>query len=135
MQILDDNDRRPPRTELRDQSHPLVLQPQKRGPRLEIAGHVETDRKPEDLATGEPLQHLFWRVLLTQAEFLSQHVRERAVGNAAAVGEAATEPKRRPVRQALPELADKAGLPYASLTHNCGEPRAAVRLRTREHVL
>ena len=135
VQILDGQHRRSPRAELRDQLHPLVLQPQKRRPRLEIAGDVETERQAEDLAAGEPLQHVFGRVLLAQAEFLSQHVGERAVGHAAAVGEAATEPKRRPGRQALPELADEARLAHARLTHDRGEPRAPVRLRAREHVL
>src|SRR5439155_25604398 len=72
---------------------------------------------------------------LAQAGFLSQHVGERAVGHAATVREAATEPKRGPGRQALPELADEARLPHARLTHNPGEPRVRVRLRARERVL
>ena len=124
-----------PRAELRDQLHPLVLQLQQRGPRVEIAGDVETEREAEDLAAGEPLQRVLGRVLLAQAELLSQHVGERAVGHAAAVGEAATEPKRGPGRQPLPELADEARLAHARLTHDRGEPRAAFRLRAREHVL
>ena len=103
--------------------------------RLEIAGDVETERETEDLAAGEPLHHSFGRVLLAHAEFLPQHVGERAVGHAATVGQAATEPKRGSGRQALPELADEARLPHACLTHNPGEPRAPVGLHAREQVL
>ena len=89
---------------------------QKRRPRIEIAGDVEAERQAEDLAAGEPLQH--GRVLLPQAELLAEHVGERAVGHAAAVGEAAAEPKRRPGRQPLPELADEARLAHARLTND-----------------
>ncbi len=135
MQILDDDDGRSARAELGDQLHPLVLEAQDRRPGIEIAADVEAERQAEDLAAGEPLEHGLGRVLLPQAELLAEHVGERAVGDAAAVGEAAAEPKRGPGRQPLPELADEARLAHARLTDQSGEPRAPVRLRARDQIL
>ena len=135
VQILDDHDRSSAGTDLRDQLHPLVLQAHKGCPRLEITGDVETEREAEDLAAGEPLHHGFGRVLLPHAEFLPKHVGERAVGHAAAVGEAAAESKRGPGRQALPERTDEACLADARFSHDGREPRMPLRLSPRNHVL
>ncbi len=135
VQILDDHHRRAVRAQLRDQSHPLVLQLQERRPRVEIAGDVETECEAEDLAAGEPLQEVVGRVLLAQAELLSQHVCERAVGHAAAVGETAPEPKRRPRRKPRSQPADERRLAHARLAHDEGEARAPFRARARDDVL
>ncbi len=132
VQILDDHHRRAPLAELRDQLDPSVLELEKRGPRVEVAGDVEAERQAEDLAAGEPLQGVFGRVLLPQAELRPQHVGERAVGHAPAVGKAAAEPDRRPVRQTLLELADEARLPHARLTNDLHEARAPARVRSRD---
>ena len=103
--------------------------------RVEVAGDIEAEREAEDLAAGEPLQRVLGRVLLPQAELRPQHVGERAVGDAPAVGEAAAEPKRRAVRQMLAELANQARLPHARLTHDLHQARPPVRPGTRDRVL
>ena len=135
VHVLDDQHRGSPRADSEVSLTHSSCSCEKRRPRVEITADIEAERQAEHLAAGEPLQHVLGRVLLPQSELLAQHVGERAVGHAAAVGEAATEPKRGRCRQPLPERADEARLAHARFTHDGGEPRAPFRLRAREQVL
>ncbi|HEX5469451.1 MAG TPA: hypothetical protein VFW80_10440 [Gaiellaceae bacterium] len=92
VQVVERENGRAARADLRDEPHPFVLEREHGCARLEIAGDVEAESQPEGFSAAKFLER---RVLLAQIQLLPEDVGERAVGDAAAVGEAATEPEGR----------------------------------------
>ena len=75
--------------------------------RMEIAGDVEAQREPEDVALTEPSARFLGWVALEDREVLLQHLRHWPVRDPLAVGEAAADPPQRArlfVGELLPEL-------------------------------
>ena len=57
--------------------------------RVNVPRYVEPEREAEDRPVAEAFQRVLRRIRLEKLELLSQHVRERAVGETASVGRAA----------------------------------------------
>src|SRR5207244_12355848 len=84
-----------------------------------VAGQVESERQAEDLASSEAPQHDLGRIAVEDPEVLLQHLSERPVGDAFAVGEATSCPSHR-LRllscESLPERACEARLADTCVT-------------------
>ena len=108
MEALDQQDDGAFRRELGEERDPRLVQPVTRRERVEIAGEVEAEREPEQLALAESSQDDVRRVAVEDAEVFLEDFSERPVRDPLAVGQAATRPSDRRRLfggEALPELA------------------------------
>src|SRR5262245_53080654 len=88
---------------------------------MHVAGDVQTEREPQDLAGAEAVQRDLRRVALQEAEMLLQHLAQRPVRRPASVWQAAARPAKRAgrlVRKPLAELADEPGLADAGVAED-----------------
>ena len=120
VQILEHHDGRAARPNVRREAHPSVLKREHGRTRLEVAGDVEPQGQPEDLVARDLLER---GILFPQPQLLSEHLREWAVRDAAAVREAAAEPEDRPGGQAFPQLPHECRLAEPGLADHQGEVR------------
>ena len=129
VEVLDEHDRRLVGHELGQERDAALVQRFPRGERVELGVGLVAEHEPEDLVAAEPLRHRLGRVRLEQAELLAQHVGDRAIGRARAVGDAApgaAERLGRGRRKLLPELADEPRLADAGVAGDRHEPRCAL---------
>ena len=108
VDVLDQHDGGSLRDDLLEELDPRVLEAVTGGEWVEPVGHIQPERQPQDLARAEAFEHHRRRIALEDPEMLLQHLRERPVRDALAIGETPSGPPQRlgrAVTQPFPEFA------------------------------
>src|SRR2546425_307727 len=114
VHVLDQHDNRPLGDEPVEEVDPRVMEALARDERVQVFGWRQADGEAKERVVAEPLGNHLGRIALEDPEVLLEHLGERLVRDALAVGEAAARAaQRRQVlrREPLPQLTDEARLP------------------------
>ena len=121
------HDGRPLGDESVEEVDPRVVEALARDERVQVFGRSQADREAEERVGAEPLGDDLRRIAVEDPEVLLEHLGERPVRDALAVGEAAARAaQRRRVlrREPLPQLTDEARLPDAGVAEDRHQLRA-----------
>jgi hypothetical protein len=138
VQVLDEDDDRLLPHEILEELDPRLVQALARREGVQVAGDVEAERQAEHSARVEEAERRLGRIAFEQPQVLLQHLSERPVGDALAVGQAAARPpegRRVLVAEPLPELPREPRLAHAGVAHHRHDVRAPITRDSAERRL